>query len=323
MSEFIEALLDAFIDSAKILPILLVVYFLIEFLEYKNALKFEKSKLLKGKASPVVGALFGCIPQCGFSVVTTDLYTKKAVSIGALIAVYLATSDEALPIMLSEPNHILDLLLLIGCKLVLGIAIGYLSIFLYTKLFKQNTNLQQNAIKTQNCIQTEDENIEILTENHEHEENEATPSQSSQEMAGCCHHDINAKKFEWRHPLVHCLKIFAYILAVNLILGIIIYFIGEENFMNFLKSSYIFQPLLAVMIGIIPNCAASVLITELYLAGGLSFGSILAGLCVNSGIAIVLLLKQNKNWKENLFIFSMLIIPSLAIGYALHFIPIF
>ena len=317
MSEFWETILDAFIDSIKILPIILVVYFLIAFLEYKNALKFEHSKLLKGKASPVMGALFGCVPQCGFSVVTTDLYTKKVVSIGALIAVYLATSDEALPIMLAEPSHILDLLLLIGSKLVLGIAIGYLSMFLYSKLFKNKiVNMQEHVQviqKTKNEEKSEDEH------DHDREHKEETV----QNTTGCCHHNIAAKKFEWVHPLVHSLKIFAYILIVNLVLGIAIYLIGEENFMNFLQSSNVFQPVLAVLIGLIPNCAASVFITELYLAGGLSFGSILAGLCVNSGLAIILLLKQNKNWKENLFIFCMLIIPSLIVGYALHFIPIF
>ena len=319
MTEFWETILDAFIDSIKILPIILVVYFLIEFLEYKNALKFEHSKLLKGKASPVMGALFGCIPQCGFSVVTTDLYSKKVVSIGALIAVYLATSDEALPIMLAEPSHILDLLLLIGSKLVLGIGIGYLAMFLHSKLFKNNKAILAES-KNQATIKTVNkEKEDAHSHNHENENEE----NSSSGTAGCCHHNIDAKKFEWVHPLVHCLKIFSYILVVNLALGILIYFVGEENFFNFLQSNNAFQPILAVLVGLIPNCSASVFITELYLAGGLSFGSILAGLCVNSGIAIILLLKQNKNWKENLFIFCMLIIPSLAVGYALHFIPIF
>lgn len=383
MSEFFETLLDAFIDSVKILPILLVVYFFIEFLEYKNALKFEKSKLLKGKASPVIGALFGCVPQCGFSVVTTDLYTKRAVSIGALVAVYLATSDEALPIMLAEPNHILDLLLLIGCKLLLGIVVGYLSMFLYSKLFKnqngsenvenktnfalkQNKKANEKALNSSSITvadnlddgfdnvggktdesQSKAENDKLglvlesetdlkkaqnHTSNKEGEKvdesvlslknNEKSEIQT-EEHSGCCHHSVNTKKFEWIHPLIHCLKIFAYILIVNVVLGIAIFFIGEENFLNFLQSSFVFQPLLSVVIGLIPNCAASVLITELYLAGGLSFGSVLAGLCVNSGIAIILLLKQNKNWKENLFIFAMLIVPSLLVGYALHFIPIF
>lgn len=293
MTEFLQTLVDAFIDSIKILPILLIIYFLIEFLEYKNALKLQNSRLLKGKVSPIMGALFGCVPQCGFSVITTDLFTKKAVSIGALIAVYLATSDEALPIMLAEPEHILDLLLLIGCKFLLGISIGYLAMWLHSKFFKPTAPQEQHQ------------------------------SQENADISGCCHHHIQTPKFEWLHPLVHCLKIFAYILVVNVILNIAIYFIGEDNFMNFLQSSYIFQPLLAVIIGLIPNCASSVLITELYIAGGLSFGSILAGLCVNSGLAIILLLKQNKNWRENLFILLMLIIPSIAIGYALHFIPIF
>ena len=313
-----DVLLDALIDSAKILPIILVVYFLIEFLEYNYGSKIKNSRFLKGKASPVMGALFGCVPQCGFSVITTDLFTKKAVSVGALIAVYLATSDEALPIMLAEPSHILDLLLLIGCKLVMGIGIGYLAMFLYSKLFTKPAPLTTPQINLQ---KEEAHNHEQLEKQEAHEPNEEKAEMM--DSTGCCHHHMQTKKFEWIHPLVHCLKIFAYILIVNLILGMVIFFIGEENFMNFLKSSYVFQPILAVIIGLIPNCAASVLITELYLSGGLSFGSILAGLCVNSGLAMVLLLKQNKNWKENLFILLMLVVPSLLVGYALHFVHIF
>lgn len=296
MAEFWEVVLDAFIDTLRIVPVLLLVYFLIEFLEYKKLMEFEKSKFLKGKASPVFGSLFGSLPQCGFSVISTDLFTKGFISVGALIAVYIATSDEALPIMLSHKNGWVPLIWLLISKIILGIAIGYLAMWLYPKIFKKD-------------------NVHAEEDEHHHEEEHLQV-----EHTGCCNHGLESNIFDWKHPLFHCLKISLFILIVNLIFGIIIMLVGQDNLTNFLTKSSALQPLLAVIIGIIPNCASSVVITELYLLGGLSFGSILAGLSVNAGLGLIVLFKQNKNKKEIAFILSMLIIPSLIVGYALHFI---
>ena len=299
MKEFLHVLLHSLIDTAKLLPILFVVYFLIEFLEYKNAFRFEKSKLLKGKASPAIGSLVGSVPQCGFSVISAELYSERKISVGALIAVFIATSDEALPIMISNYESIPALLCLLATKIVLGIVVGYLTMFLYRKFFKN--------IKIETHHKEEDHNDEDHHEEHLH---------------ACCHHDLKENKFNWKHPLIHCLKIFVYIYVINVIFGTIIMFIGEDKLVSFLNSSSIFQPLLSIAIGLIPNCVSSVVITELYLMGGLSFGSIVAGLSVNAGLGLIVLLKENKNKKENLFIILSLIISSLLIGYGLHFIPI-
>ena len=291
MEEFLHVILHALKDTAILLPILFIVYLLIELLEYKNAFKFEKSKLLKGKASPIMGAMFGSVPQCGFSVISAELFSERKISIGALIAVFIATSDEALPIMLSNYKAIPTLLCLIATKIIFSLLVGYLIMFIYGKIFKN----QNNTIKTE-----------------KHDEH----------IHACCHHDLEDDKFDWKHPIVHCLKISLYILIINIIFGTIIMFVGEDNLVKFLNSSYIFQPLFAVLIGFIPNCVSSVIITELYLMGGLSFGSIVAGLSVNAGIGLIVLLKENKNHKENLFIILSLLISSLAVGYGLHFLPI-
>ena len=304
MEEYLDVLLDATIDTLKILPILLLAYFLIEFLEYKQAFQFEKSRALRGRASPIMGALFGSVPQCGFSIISTDLYSQRKISVGALIAVYIATSDEALPIMISNYHSIPALIVLLLVKIVFAVMVGYLAMFLYDKVFFKKKVVQQ-AQPQQQIEQNEQQE-------HEH----------SQHEIGCCHHDIEAKKFEWTHPLVHSLKIILFIFIVNLIMGTIIYFWGEENLNNFLTSSYVFQPALAVLIGLIPNCASSVILTELYLTGGLSFGAVVAGLCVNAGLGIIYLFKKQKNIKEIVFILLMLIVPSLILGYALHYIPI-
>lgn len=305
-----ETLLDALIDTLKVLPLLFIVYMLLEFLEYRGVMKFEHSKFLKGKASPVFGSLFGCVPQCGFSVISTDLYSEKKISIGALIAVYVATSDEAIPIMIAEVDAIPQMLLLIAVKIVMAIVIGYLAMFLYGKIFKNNENAV--TVSAENLKSSE----KVNTENHEHDE--LKTEEHKHISHGCCKHDLEQQRFDWLHPILHCLKISAFILIVNIILGVAIYYITDERLIAFLEKSSAFQPLFAVIIGLIPNCVSSLVITELFLAGGLSFGSIVAGLSVNAGLGLVVLFKQNKNWKENLFIILMLIIPSLFIGYGIH-----
>ena len=304
MEEFLHVLLHSLLDTAKLLPVLFVVYFLIEFLEYKNVFKFEKSKLLNGKASPAIGALFGSVPQCGFSVISAELYSERKISIGALIAVFIATSDEALPIMISDYKSIPALLCLLLSKIIFGIIVGYFTMFLYSKFF--NKNIHKHSEK------------EFHNDEGHHEKNE----HHEEHLHACCHHDLKENKFNWKHPLIHCLKIFVYIFIINVIFGTIIMFVGEDRLVSFLNSSNIFQPLLSIAIGLIPNCVSSVVITELYLMGGLSFGSIVAGLSVNAGLGLIVLFKENKNKKENLFIILSLIISSLIIGYGLHFIPI-
>lgn len=331
------------IDTLKIAPILLVVYFLIEFLEYKKLMKFENSRMLKGKSSPVFGSLFGSLPQCGFSVVSTDLFTKGFISIGALLSVYIATSDEALPILLSNRESWPSLLTLMGGKILLGIMVGYLAMWLYPKIFKtKNIHFNIQDVHNHEAHHEEDnhvkhkhlhehkENIveeylhdpkeESEVHHHEHLEKVHFNEKVENEHIGCCKHDLESDKFDWKHPLLHCLKILLFILAINLIFGAIIEWVGEDGLTRFLSKSSILQPLLAVIIGLIPNCASSVVLTELYLLGGLSFGAILAGLAVNAGIGLMVLFKQNKNIKEIIFILAMLIIPSLLTGYVLHFI---
>lgn len=331
MESFLDVLLDSMLDTLKLLPFLVVVYFLIEYLEYKNIFKFENSKLLSGKYSPIMGALVGSVPQCGFSVVSSELYAKQKISVGALIAVYVATSDEALPIMLSNYKAIPSLLLLIATKIVMAIAIGYTSMFLYKKIFtKQNKKtiaLSNEKIETLSDTAQKNGNEHELThteshshEDHEHNHTEHKDTEHSS-IHACCHHDLESNKYNWKHPLVHCLKISLYIFIINLVMGTIVAIVGEESLTKFLKSSNAFQPLLALLIGLIPNCASSVILTELYLMGGLSFGAIVTGLSVNAGIGFIFLLKENKNKKENIFILSSLIISSLIFGYALHFIP--
>lgn len=304
MHEYWHVILEALVDTVKVLPILFVVYYLIELIEFKSANKLHKSKMLKGKASPVAGAILGCVPQCGFSVVSTDLFSKGRLSVGALIAVYIATSDEAIPLMIANPKSIGWMFLLIGIKLVFAIVIGYLSIGLFKLIFKNN--------KIENGNHDDDHDHDV-----EHDDHDDEISVND----GCCHHHVKTKTFDWFHPLMHCLKISAFILVINILFGIVTHiWIGESKLAAFLNAGKYVQPLFAVLIGLIPNCASSVVLTELFLLNGLTFGALITGLCVNAGLGLIMLFRQNKNWKVNLFIVAMLIIPSLIIGYGLIWI---
>lgn len=337
---FWDVLLDALKDSAIVLPILLLVYFLIELLESKNTRKFENLKILKKRNSPILGALVGCLPQCGFSVVATDLYTKRKLSIGALIAVYIATSDEAIPILLSHPKAIKAILPLLLLKIAVAVVFGYLSQIIYD-LFTINrlkapliTNKKHSDHhdETKSVQEDVEDTSAINTESHhhhhhaeeDHEHAEENVLEQRKDNIGCCHHDIENSKFSFKHPLLHCFKVLITIFIINLIFGCIVEFgfKGEEGLASFLTQNGVefIQPLFAMLIGFIPNCASSIVLTQLYVSGGLSFGALFAGLTVNAGLGIILLLKQNKKYKENIYIISTLIIASLGFGYLLHFI---
>ena len=310
MHEYWHVIVESLIDTVKILPILFVVYYLIELLEYKGAKKISNHKLLKSKASPVMGAVVGSVPQCGFSVVSTDLFTKGKISVGALIAVYIATSDEALPIMLSQPKSICWMVLLIFIKILFAILVGFISILLYGLIFKNK------AVKKKSMHHEHDGH-----EEHDAHGNHDESEELDEVHGGCCHHHVETKSFDWLHPLLHCLKISAFILIINFLFGMITHiWVGEENLIKFLSAGRFAQPILAVLIGLIPNCASSVVLTELFLLKGLSFGALVAGLCVNAGLGLIVLFKQHKNWKENVFILLMLVVPSLILGYGLLFL---
>lgn len=278
-----DVVLDALKDTLKVMPFLLLSYLIIEIIEGSTRLHFSNNKLLRGKFAPLVGAGVGIVPQCGFSVLATDLYSKKYIKVGTLLAVYIATSDEAIPMLVSNFDAIGKLWPLLICKLVLALVVGY-----FCELFiKEKLN-----------------------------DKPAETEETEEEIDGCCKHHIGAKSkvktYVW-HPLKHCLKISAYILIVNLIMGFAVYYAGEERLMTFLMSSSLAQPFIAGLIGLIPNCASSVIITQLYIMDGLSLGSAVAGLSVNAGIAVAVLFKLNKNLKANLLLVgSLYLIGSLA-----------
>ena len=316
MAEWLDVLLDATLDTLKMVPVLLVVYYLIELLEYKKVIKLGSSNIFQGKASPVYAALFGCIPQCGFSVIATDLYTQGNLAVGALVAIYIATSDEAIPIMFSNitnPSVLIDMLVLIGIKIVFGISAGYLVQFVCNKLFKEKKEIDED-------FDTFDSPFAAPVQQGVRANRFVEKDRKINMTCNCSYCSGDSTKFMWQNPLFKTLRTAAYVFVINLILGTIIMFIGEERLAEFLQSSYAFQPIVAVLVGLIPNCAASIVLTELYIEGGLTFGSIIAGLSVNAGLGMLFLIKNSKDVKKNAFIIGSIITLALIVGYAIHYI---
>lgn len=287
-----EAILDAVKDSLITLLVIFLIYILISFIETWLSNLLEK----KSKFSPLIGALVGSVPQCGLVVVATDMYTKRHITVGTLLAIFIACSDEALPILIASPS--IYIVYLILSKIVIGFIAGYLIDLLYTRSKKE---------------------VKEHTSTCDHAEMEI--------HHGCCHHSIEKEEKDngihahLIHPLIHSLKIFIYILIVNLVINIIITLVGgEEVFSNFVKSAGAFSPLFAVLVGLIPNCSSSVVLTEVFLKGGISFGACLGGLCANAGLGLVILFKNKNEWKNNLKIFGILAGISLVVGYIFYFI---
>ena len=277
-----EVLLDALLDSLKLLPFLFLMYVLIEILE-KSTRFGEKGKLLRGKEAPLAGAAIGLIPQCGFSVMAAKLYDRKFIRTGTVLAVFLATSDEALVLLLTagDGTAALSALLLLAVKFVYAAAVGCLA---NAVLFREETAKEESDVHGTAC-------------GHEHGTGKAS-----------------AVKRYLVHPLLHSLEIFCYLLIVNCVFGIMMYY-AEDAVTSFLAAGYWYQPLIAALVGLIPNCASSVLITEAYIGGFISFGAMTAGLCANAGLGMVVLFRNTKEWKRNLLFVLALYLCGAALGY--------
>ena len=281
LEEIMEIIADALLDSLKVFPFLFLMYVLIEFLE--NSTNITKNKnILRGRLAPLLGAATGIIPQCGFSVMAAKLYDKKIIRTGTVLAVFLATSDEALIILLSEGTKAFAVMPVIAIKFVVAVAVGYLLNGLYRN--ESLSELSENeAIRGNAC-------------GHDHEE------------------DSKVRRY-LLHPLVHSVQIFAYILVVNLAFGFAMHF-AEVPITNFLEQGLWFQPLIAGLVGLIPNCASSVLVTQSYVLGAISFGGMMAGLCANAGLGFVILFKNIREWKRNLLLVAVLYAVSVGVGNA-------
>lgn len=272
-----DAILDSLIDTVKLIPFLLITYIIMEFIEHKTSHKTKDVIKKSGHFGPLIGGILGVVPQCGFSAAASSLYSARIITLGTLIAVFLSTSDEMLPILISEAVDVRIILSILGIKLVIAVIVGFIIDLFFRKKFETS----------------EDEpEIKDLCE-HEH----------------ChCEHGI------FKSALKHTINITLYIFIISLVLNIIIYFIGENNLAHILNSTPIIGPIIASLVGLIPNCASSVIITQLYLSKVLNFATMIAGLLVNTGVGLLILFRTNKDLKENIKITVLLFAIGVIFG---------
>ena len=266
--------LDALKDTAISAPFLFLAYLLMEFIEHKASKKMENSLRKIGKAGPLAGSVLGCVPQCAFSASASNLYTSGVITEGTLIAVLLATSDEAIPILISTPSARSSIWKIILLKIFIGIVAGF-AVDIMLKVLKVK---KQEIELCEDCGCEEEEGI-------------------------------------IKPAIKHTLKIVLFIFIVNLALGLVMFWIGNETIELILLSGNYIQPFITALIGLIPNCAVSVLIIRLYIEGSISLGSAIAGLCSSAGVGLIVLWKVNSCKKENIRIMITLYSISAIFGF--------
>lgn len=272
---FIDVLLEALIDTLKTVPFLFLAYLLMEWLENRAEEKSVEAVHKAGPFAPVAGGLLGMIPQCGFSAAVSNLYASGIVSAGTLLAVFLSTSDEMLPILISRRTEAGFIFKVLGYKCAAGIIVGLLTDLVLRRLGRKSG-------KT----------IEAICE-----------------QEGCQCEDGILKS-----ALIHTLKITLFIFITSLIVGFAVEAVGTEQLEHFILNKPFLGEILAGIVGLIPNCAASVVLTDLYLKGGMSFGAMMSGLLCASGVGLLVLFRINRKLKENLRILLLLYVSGVLFG---------
>ena len=316
-----DIVLDALVDSAKTLPFLLIIYLFIEFLESNKRARDKTVKLLNGKCAPLVAGAVGIVPQCGFSVMATDLYLQNYLKTGTLIAFFVATSDEALPLLLSNGKTVGVVWIDVLVKIVYAVILGYI-INVFDKRPLADTyevheeegccghELNEDAVQAacndeKNCDEVTDNGGDEHSHEHNHEKEHA--------------HGKFAKFLSFvKHPLLHTTKIFVYIFVVNAVFGLLLYYF-EQPITQFTAKLGIFQSFFTAAIGLVPNCASSVILTGMYASGNgsiIGLPALLAGLVANSGIALAILFKNKTNFKRNLLILAIMYFAGVLCGIA-------
>lgn len=270
------------LDTVKLIPFLFLTYLAMEYLEHRAGEKANKLVKKSGRLGPIFGSLLGIVPQCGFSAAASNLYAGRIITMGTLLSIYLSTSDEMLPILISEgaPATLIGKILLI--KVLIGMAAGFIIDLLFHRKEEEHDHIHEIC-------------------EHEH-----------------CH----CERGIFRSAVSHTLQITLYILLVAFVLEVILGMVGEDALANMISDRPVLGPVLAGIVGLIPNCASSVVLTQLYLDlnGAMSFGTMLAGLLVNAGVGLLVLFRVNHDRKENLKIVGLLYLIGVVTGIVLEFV---
>ncbi|MCI9316027.1 MAG: arsenic efflux protein [Lachnospiraceae bacterium] len=277
----LDSFLDSLMDSLRLLPFLFVTYLVMEYLEHKTGSKMQEAIRRADRSGPVIGGILGIFPQCGFSAAASNLYAGRIITVGTLMAIFLSTSDEMLPILISENAGVPMIAKILAVKVVTAVAAGFVIDFIFRR--KEN-----------------DMQIEHLCEQHH------------------CHCENGI----WKSALHHTLEIFVYILLISLALNLVIAWIGEDVLGSLILNRPVIGPMVAGLVGLIPNCAASVIITKLYLGGVLSAGGMMAGLLAGTGVGVLVLLRVNDDRRENLRLIGLLYVTGVLAGMLIEVLGI-
>ena len=288
MEIILHSVIHALEDSVRMLPFLYLAYLLIEWLERHHGQAIEAALAGGGRWGFVPGALLGCVPQCGFSAVAANLYASRVITPGTVLAVFLATSDEAIPLLAAEPDSWLALGLVVALKVGIAIAAGFvldvpLRRFLPASLYGGYAGHAEEID---------------------------------------CHEEHAGSSGIWLAALRHTLEIFAFILVFSFAITLVFELLGHETVAGLFAGLGIFQPMAAALFGLVPNCVSSVLLTQLYLEGIISFGSLFGGLCAGAGVGLAVLWRVNPSLKQNLFLTGLLWAVGAACGILLQFLPL-
>ncbi len=286
MNDIIEILKDTVIDTLRLIPFLFATYFVMEYIEHKMSDKTEAAVRKAGKFGPLIGGLLGIVPQCGFSASAASLYSGGIISTGTLLAVFLSTSDEMLPIFISKQAGVWRIIEILLIKAVTAVIIGFAADIIIKMLRHGNSRIDIHCI----C---EDDN---------------------------CNCDEDGI---FKSAVKHTLQITLFIFIVSLALDTVIRFLGEDRLSEVFVSVPVLGCIISSLVGLIPNCAASVVITELYLSGIISAGAMISGLLTGSGIGLLILFRTNRHNKaENFKITAILLLSGVAVGSMIEFMGI-
>ncbi len=277
-----EVLLHGLLDTLKIVPFLFLTYLLMEFIEHRAGDKAERFMKRAGAFAPVVGGALGAVPQCGFSAAAANLYAGRVVSVGTLVAVFLSTSDEMLPILISGSIPVGVAVLVVLYKAAVGIAVG-LAVDLTLRFMNKKK---------------EDINIDAICD----EDN--------------CHCERGILYSALHHTLTISLFVFAFTMAIN----VLVFFVGEENLGAVLYNKPVIGHIIAAIFGLIPNCAASVALTTLCTKGLITAGTMMAGLFSGAGVGLLVLFKVNRHLKDNFLIVAVILATGVVFGLLGDFI---
>lgn len=281
-----HSLIHVLEDNIKILPFLFVTYCIMEYMEQKVAEKTEETVKYSGKFGPLFGGILGIVPQCGFSAAAASFYSGGVITLGTLIAIFLSTSDEMLPILISETVPLLTIAKILGMKALIGVLGGFFVDFSLKKIGKGN-----------------------VVQKHIHDLCEQEHCHCEEEEASI-----------WKSALIHTIKVFAFIFVISFLLSLVLECGGEALLEQIANNHSLVASVVTGLVGLVPNCAASVIITQLYLKQLISAGAMMAGLLVSAGIGVLVLFRTNRPTKQNVKIVGILYALGVVAGLFIDFI---